>query len=293
MATRSGTEPAPGAPGTAKTSADEAKLQHFDRMSELPLLISAILPLIIIPGTESILQITVGVVTWLVFVWDLRFHVRHQNRFLHTWYGSFDLAVVLLTAPWYLLPGAHGGSWVVLLRLARLLRVLIASNKSRQLMERLGRVALFAFGVMFTASAVAYFAEHPVNKEFATFGDALWWGIVTLTTVGYGDIVPKTSTGRWAAVTIMLTGIAVLGLLAGSLASFLGLSAPNVPTQAAVEAGGAPGAAVELGAGGAVAALSAEVAMLRHHIEQFAGRVEDLLDRSGTQLPSQADGSSS
>jgi voltage-gated potassium channel len=45
-------------------------------------------------------------------------------------------------------------------------------------------------------------------------------GIVTLTTVGYGDIVPKTPTGRWAGVTIMLTGIAVLGVLAGSLASF-------------------------------------------------------------------------
>ena len=268
---------APGAPGTAKTPADEERIRHFDRISELPLLISAILPLIIIPGTESVLQITVGVVTWLVFVWDFRFHLRHQNHFLRTWYGSFDLAVVLLTAPWYLLPGAHGGSWIVILRLARLLRVLIASNKSRQLIERLGRVALFAFGVMFTASAVAFFAEHPVNKEFANFGDALWWGIVTLTTVGYGDIVPKTSTGRWAAVTIMLTGIAVLGLLAGSLASFLGLAAPDVPLAAT---GDSPAPA----AGGTspvpgVEALTTEVAMLRQLVEQLTGRVEELLDR--------------
>ncbi len=44
-----------------------------------------------------------------------------------------------------------------------------------------------------------------------------------MTTVGYGDIVPKTSVGRWAAVTIMLTGVAVIGVLAGSLASFFRL----------------------------------------------------------------------
>jgi len=48
-------------------------------------------------------------------------------------------------------------------------------------------------------SLVAYHAEHPVNPEFATVGDALWRGIVTVTTVGYGDIVPKTTTGRWVA----------------------------------------------------------------------------------------------
>ena len=48
----------------------------------------------------------------------------------------------------------------------------------------------------------------------------MWWATVTLTTVGYGDIVPETPTGRWAAVMIMITGVGVLGLLAGSLASF-------------------------------------------------------------------------
>jgi len=50
---------------------------------------------------------------------------------------------------------------------------------------------------------------------------------VTLTTVGYGDIVPKTSTGRWAGVVIMFTGIAVLGVLSGSLASFRRLASSS------------------------------------------------------------------
>src|SRR5262249_19035811 len=68
-----------------------------------------------------------------------------------------------------------------------------------------------------------YQAEHPTNPGFATVGDALWWGIVTLTTVGYGDIVPKTTAGRLAGVAIMFTGIAVLGVLAGSLSALFRL----------------------------------------------------------------------
>ena len=96
----------------------------------------------------------------------------------------------------------------------------MVSRGAKRLFERLGRVVVVALGVVFLGAAIAYHAEHPTNPEFATFGDALWWGIVTLTTVGYGDIVPKTSVGRGAGVMIMLTGIAVVGLLAGSLASF-------------------------------------------------------------------------
>ena len=123
---------------------------------------------------------------------------------------------------------------------------------------------------------MAYFAEHPTNPEFATVGDALWWGIVTMTTVGYGDIVPKTSTGRWAAVVIMLTGVAVLGLLAGSLASFFRLdkgaaaggevadgdaSAEAGPSDAAADPATALGALVT-----EVAALRQQVALLSEHV---------------------------
>ena len=84
---------------------------------------------------------------------------------------------------------------MVLLRLARLARLVMATKGARRLFERLGRVAIVAGGVVVIGSLVTYYAEHPTNPEFATVGDALWWGIVTLTTVGYGDIVPKTPSG--------------------------------------------------------------------------------------------------
>jgi len=70
-----------------------------------------------------------------------------------------------------------------------------------------------------------------VNKEFATVGDAFWWGLVTLTTVGYGDVVPITRAGRFAGIAIMFTGVAVLGVLAGSLASLFNLDKTDEDEQ--------------------------------------------------------------
>jgi voltage-gated potassium channel len=212
------------------------------------------------------------VITWLVFLIDLVVHLRLTRGYLRTGLGSFDLIVVLLTSPWYLLPGASAGALVNVLRLARLARLLIATRGVRRLLARLGRVAIVAVLVVVVGSAVAYGAEHPTNPGFATFGDALWWGIVTLTTVGYGDIVPKTSAGRWAGVAIMITGISVLGLLAGSLASFFRLGdQPGEPARDAMPE--TPASAPP-----DVADLTAEIALLRTAV----ARLTERLDRSET-----------
>ena len=210
-----------GAPRDAKAA---AALARYDRIARLPLVLSALLPLVIAPEPGNPVSVAIGIVSWAVFVVDFVVHERLLRRYLGTRRGVFDLAIVVLTAPWFLLPGSiSGGGIVVVLRLARVARLVIASKGARQLFDRLGRVALVAGSVMVAGAVAAYYAEHPVNPEFATFGDSLWWAIVTLTTVGYGDIVPETTTGRVAAVMIMLTGVAVLGLLAGSLASFFRL----------------------------------------------------------------------
>ena len=126
----------------------------------------------------------------------------------------------MLTAPWFLLFGPVESKFVLLIRLARVARLAMATRGARRLFERIGSVAFVAAAVIFVGAAVAYRAEHATNAGFATFGDALWWATVTLTTVGYGDIVPKTTAGRVDGVMIMIAGVGVLGVLAGSMASF-------------------------------------------------------------------------
>jgi voltage-gated potassium channel len=217
-------KPAIGEKGQPRTPSDAEALARFDGRMALPLVLSAVIPLFLLPGgSNPILAAVVYIISWLVFVLDLYVRERRLVHYLSSWLGRFDLLVVVLTAPWFLLFGPGTSKFVILIRLARVARLVMATRGARRLIERLGVVVLVAVGVVILGAAVGYRAEHATNSGFHTFGDALWWAVVTLATVGYGDIVPKTTAGRVDGVMIMLAGISFLGLLAGSLASFFGL----------------------------------------------------------------------
>ena len=202
----------------------------------LPILLAAFVPLFLTSPESRAVQVGVGVGSWLVFVTDLVVQLRIDHSYLRRRNGKIDLVIVIVTFPVYLFSGASGSSAVLLLaRLGRVARVLMATKGLRRFAVRLGKVAVVAGGVVVLGSLAAYEAEHPTNPGFATIGDALWWGIVTLTTVGYGDIVPETHTGRFAGIAIMFTGVAVLGVLAGSLADLFKLGGDEVPTGGSEE----------------------------------------------------------
>ncbi|MFC5712422.1 potassium channel family protein [Thalassorhabdus alkalitolerans] len=69
--------------------------------------------------------------------------------------------------------------------------------------------------IMFTAIPMPY-----IEPSIESYGDAVWWSIVTSTTVGYGDISPETGGGRMIALLLMLSGIGVIGMVTGSVATY-------------------------------------------------------------------------
>jgi voltage-gated potassium channel len=114
-----------------------------------------------------------------------------------------------------------------LLRLLRLIRAFAGIYRASIHLERMARHRGFAWlivawlGVMVICSIALYAAEHGLNKAIESPFDALWWGISTLSTVGYGDVYPVTPEGRLAAMVLMLLGIGLFSAITASVTSYL------------------------------------------------------------------------
>ncbi|WP_139491656.1 potassium channel family protein [Brevibacillus dissolubilis] len=113
------------------------------------------------------------------------------------------------------------------LRLIRVLRIVILLQYAFHHWEPVLRrntffyVTFLTFSVVILASFAVYHFESAVpDPSMENIGDALWWSWVTTTTVGYGDITPKTPEGRLIAAVLMLVGISFLGVMTGTIASY-------------------------------------------------------------------------
>jgi voltage-gated potassium channel len=122
-----------------------------------------------------------------------------------------------------------------LLRLLRLLRASAGLFRALSQVERLaahrGLVWLFVLwlSVAVICSIWLFAVEADTNPELASPLDAIWWGIVTLTTVGYGDVYPRTPEGRIAAMVLMVLGISLYSAITATITSIMITSraAPN------------------------------------------------------------------
>jgi len=73
--------------------------------------------------------------------------------------------------------------------------------------------------ILFCGAAALYLFEHQVNKTVASLGDAIYWAVISMTTTGYGDIVPSTTGGRLVAVFVVLSGLFLLSMVTATVAS--------------------------------------------------------------------------
>ena len=150
--------------------------------------------------------------TWAVFAADYLVRLGlARRRWRFVWRHLPDLAVIVLP----------------MLRQLRVLRlVTVLAMLNRQMRDDFrGRIGIYLVGsttmVSFAAALAVYDAErrHP-DASITSFGDALWWTITTITTVGYGDRYPVTWQGRLVAVMLMVAGIALLGTVTAAIASW-------------------------------------------------------------------------
>jgi voltage-gated potassium channel len=89
----------------------------------------------------------------------------------------------------------------------------------RQGVARRGAFPFLAGATLLVAAAGGLLARSTDEQDFQSYGDALWWSLVTLTTVGYGDIVPQTTWGRVIGGIIMIMGVTFISFLTATVTS--------------------------------------------------------------------------
>jgi voltage-gated potassium channel len=141
-------------------------------------------------------------------------------KYLFSFYSLIDLIAILPV-----LTGLVDFSFVRILRWFRILRLLrfiegkaLLGNLDREDSSIVTRILFTIFSIIFIYSGLIYQVEHPVNpKNFDTFFDAVYFAVVTMTTVGFGDITPVSQTGKMMTVLMILTGISLIPWQLGDL----------------------------------------------------------------------------
>lgn len=207
---------------TAEATERAALLQRWERATDWPLIAAGVIFLVAyavpilnpdVPGWLLGLCRWLTWITWGLFVVDFVVRVSLAERRLRyvarRWYDVLILALPLLRS----------------LQLLRLIPMIIALNRRAQTRLR-GRVAIYVAGgaslLAFCAALAILDAEQSTaDANITNFGEAMWWAVTTMTTVGYGDRYPVTGGGRLVAVGLMVGGIALLGAVSATLASWL------------------------------------------------------------------------
>lgn len=237
------------------------------------LVVMVLLLLPVSPESRDLLQLYDFVIC-LIFLGDFAYsltgsHPRRQYFVYER--GWLDLLGSIPTLGFF--------EFTALLRLARLSRLarvtrLLRGNNRKELVRDMivnrgqyaSFITLLAAGMILSTASflVLQFESKSPDANIKTGADAIWWGFVTITTVGYGDRFPVTLAGRLVGLFVMLTGVGIIAALASILASLL-VPPPPPDEDAPAQVDTIPDAAR---LADEVAALRTEVAELRSELRR-------------------------
>ncbi len=206
--------------------ARNAMMARLDNLTELPLLLLSFIMVPVLLGpmlwedsfstAEKTLFRTLDIFIWAVFAAD------------------FSLKLAITPAKWNYLKTHWLEALVVLIpfiRPLRIIRLILFSARAikatRRRLVNVNFLLVYAIGIVVVAATIVTVAEQG-HDSIDSYTDALWWSVVTATTVGYGDMTPVTPVGRGMAVLLMLVGIGLFGGLTANFASTIFRTDDNV-----------------------------------------------------------------
>ncbi len=176
--------------------------------------------------------------------------VRRPWRYVRSFYGVVDLLAILPTYISLFFPGAQALSVVRILRMLRVFRILkLASYLSesaelwRALRSSRRKITIFLFTItmiVVIVGSLMHLVEGP-ESGFTDIPTSVYWAVVTLTTVGYGDVAPITPLGRFLAVLVMLMGYGIIAVPTGIVTAELSRGISEPVTNTACQDCGAEG----------------------------------------------------
>jgi len=211
---------------------------------------------VIVDSVESIHERYQNVLYFLEWIFTIIFTieyvlrlyvVKHPIKYAKSFFGIIDLLSIL---PTYISLFIAGSQYLLVIRALRLLRVfrilklvkftregmhiLLALRKS---LYKIVIFLAFVLTLVTILGSTMYMIEGSSNGMFSDIPTSIYWAIVTLTTVGYGDITPVTAAGQFLAAIIMLMGYAIIAVPTGIVSAELSKSATSENTHTCRQCG--------------------------------------------------------
>lgn len=204
-------------------SNENSRAQAVAKLFEIPMLLLAgwiVIDWYVQLQVDGSLQHTISDwIIWGFFISEtilISFLVNHPTQYLRN--NWVNLLIIIFSFPliWHIFPHAAG---LRLLRLVVLFSLIIQASKTLQQVlgrNNLGSTLITSFFIIVVAGTLMSIIDPNVNTPI----DGIWWAWVTVTTVGYGDIVPASNAGRLFGAILILMGIGLFTMLTANFAAF-------------------------------------------------------------------------